>query len=278
VAGALAGEIAIVTGAGRGFGREIALRLAHEGAAVGVISRSWAEIKDVADQIDALGGRAFAAVADVTDRAQVDWAVDEIQGELDGPVSCLVNNAGRDVPFGPIGYVDPDEWWTTHAIHVRGPLLFMSKVLPGMRERHKGHVVNIASLGGQVIEPNMSAYAVGKAAEIRLTQHVGAENKDHGVGVFAIEPGTVITAMGEATLNNPEAKRWIPGGIEFLKAVQAAQRDPAVRQAVFDRCGDMVTGLLSGRYDVLSGRYLEPGDDFDALAAEARAAEAKAAV
>jgi NAD(P)-dependent dehydrogenase (short-subunit alcohol dehydrogenase family) len=270
LAGLLAGEVAIVTGAGRGFGRELALRIAREGAAVGVISRNRAELDAVAREIEAAGGRAFAATADVTDRAGADHAVDAVEAAL-GPVTCLVNNAGRDLPFGPIGHVDPDDWWTTHAIHVRGPLLFMSRVLPAMRERRKGHIVNIASLGGQVVEPNMSAYAVGKAAEIRLTQHVGAENQGLGIGVFAIEPGTVITSMGEATLNNPDAHRWIPRGIEFLKSVQAAQRDPAVRRAVFDRCGDMVTGLLSGRYDVLTGRYLEPGDDFDALAREAEA-------
>ena len=270
MAGELDGGVAIVTGAGRGFGRELALRLGREGAAVGVVSRNKAELDLVVSEIEAGGGRGFAVSADVVDRAGVEAAVRAVEAAL-GPVSLLVNNAGLDRPFGPIGYVDPDEWWATHAIHVRGPLLFMSAVLPGMRERGRGHIVNIASLGGRVVEPNMSAYAVGKATEIRLTEHVAAETRDAGIGVFAIEPGTVITSMGEGTLANPEAQRWLPGGIAFLKSVQAAQRDPAVREAVFRRCGDMVVGLLSGRYDVLSGRYLEPQDDFDALAAEARA-------
>jgi NAD(P)-dependent dehydrogenase (short-subunit alcohol dehydrogenase family) len=264
----LAGEVGIVTGGGRGFGREIALRLAREGAAVTVIARGRAEIDETAAAIRATGARAFPVTADVTDRAAVEAAVKAAEAEL-GPTTLLVNNAGRDVPFGPIGHVDPDEWWATHAIHVRGPLLFMSAVLPGMRERRRGHIVNIASLGGLVVEPNMSAYAVGKATEIRLTQHVAAETKGQGIGVFAIEPGTVITAMGEATLNNPEAHRWLPKGIGFLKAVQAAQQEPGVREAVFERCCDMVAGLLSGRYDALSGRYLEPGDDFDRLAQDA---------
>jgi NAD(P)-dependent dehydrogenase (short-subunit alcohol dehydrogenase family) len=272
VAGVLAGEVGIVTGAGRGFGRELALRLAHEGAAVGVISRNRAELDAVAAEIEASGGKAFAATADVVDRAQVEAAVTAVQAAL-GPVSLLVNNAGLDRPFGPIGHVDPDEWWATISIHVRHPLLFMTALLPAMLERGKGHIVNIASLGGRVVEPNMSAYAVGKAAEIRLTEHVAAETRGRGIGVFAIEPGTVITSMGASTLANPEAQRWIPRGIEFLKAVQAAQADPAVRDAVFRRCGDMVVSLLSGRYDVLSGRYLEPQDDFDALAADAAAAE-----
>ncbi len=264
MAGALAGEVGIVTGAGRGFGRELALRLAREGAVVGVISRNRQELDKVVAEIEALGGGAVAAAADVIDREGVDAAVRTVEEAL-GPVSLLVNNAGLDTPFGPIGYVDPDEWWRTHSIHVRGPLLFMSAVLPGMQARGKGHIVNIASLGGKVIEPNMSAYAVGKATEIRLTEHVAAENKGKGVAVFAIEPGTVITSMGQSTLDNPEAHRWIPGGIGFLKAVQEAQRDPAVREGVFRRCGDMVVGLLSGRYDALTGRYFEPQEDFDAL-------------
>jgi len=266
----LSGEVAIVTGAGRGFGRELALRIAREGAAVGVISRNRAELDQVVSEIESSGGKAFAATADVTDRPAVEAAVKAIEGAL-GPVSLLVNNAGLDKPFGPIGYVDPDDWWATVSIHLRGPLLFMSAVLPGMQARGKGHIVNIASLGGRVVEPNMSAYAVGKAAEIRLTEHVGAENRGKGIGVFAIEPGTAITSMGASTLSNPEAQRWIPGGIEFLKRVQEEQKDPAVREAVFRRCGDMVVGLLSGRYDALTGRYLEPQDDFEALAAQAAA-------
>lgn len=266
--GRLQDKVAIVTGAGRGFGRELALRIAREGAAVGVVSRNKAELDATVADIEAGGGKGFAVTADVTDRPAVEAAVKAVEAAL-GPVGLLVNNAGLDRPFGPIGHVDPDEWWATHAIHVRGPLLFMTAVLPGMRERGRGHIVNIASLGGQVVEPNMSAYAVGKATEIRLTEHVGAENRDNGIGVFSIEPGTVITSMGEGTLANPEAHRWIPGGIGFLTAIQAAQKDPKVREAVFQRCGDMVVGLLSGRYDKLTGRYLEPQDDFDALLAEA---------
>src|SRR6516165_4565767 len=100
--GQLEGQIAIVTGAGRGFGREIALRLAREGAAVALVSRNQAELDKVCAEIEAEGGKAIALTADVADRAAVDRAARAAEDRL-GPVSLLVNNAGIDRPFGPIG-------------------------------------------------------------------------------------------------------------------------------------------------------------------------------
>lgn len=264
MSGSLIGEIAIVTGGGRGFGEQIARRLAEEGAAVTVVSRNKAQLDNVVAQVAAGGGRAFAVAADVTDRTAVNAAITAAERKF-GAATLLVNSAGVDRPFGPIGVADPDEWWDAHAVHVRGPLLFMSAVLPAMQARRKGCIVNVASRAGIEVTPNMSAYCVGKATEIRLTEHVAAEGRPHGITAFAIQPGTVITEMGAATLKNPDAQRWIPGGIEFLKSVQAEQRDPAVREAVFRRCCDMVVALASGRYDALSGRYLDVADDFEAL-------------
>lgn len=264
VTGALSREAGLVTGGGRGFGERIALRMAAEGAAVTVVSRNKQQLDAVVTKIEAAGGRGFAVAADVTDKASVDAAVAAAEGKF-GPLGLLVNCAGIDRPFGPIGMIDPLEWWNTHAVHVLGPLLFMSAAIPSMKKRGKGHIVNIASRAGIEITPNMSAYGVGKATEIRLTEHVAAEGKADGIAAFSIEPGTVITEMAVATLRDPDARRWIPGGIAYLSAVQDAQKDPAVREAVFRRCGDMVIDLLSGRYDALSGRYLDPGDNFDAL-------------
>jgi NAD(P)-dependent dehydrogenase (short-subunit alcohol dehydrogenase family) len=262
--GILVGEVAIVTGGGRGFGEQIALRLAAEGSPVTVVSRNKAQLDAAVARMAAGGGRGFAVAADVTDRASVAAAVAAADKKF-GAATLLVNCAGIDRPFGPIGVVDPDEWWSAHAVHVLGPLLFMSAVLPAMRERRKGCIINVASRAGVEVTANMSAYCVAKATEIRLTEHVAAEGKPHGVAAFAIEPGTVITDMAEATLSNPDAQRWIPGGIEYLKSVQVAQRDPAVREAVFRCCCDMVTRLASGRYNSLSGRFLDTTQDFDAL-------------
>lgn len=266
----LKGEVAIVTGASRGFGRRIAMRLAAEGAHVALFARRLSALEAVVREIEREGGRALALPGDVTVPEDVSCAVQTCEERL-GPLSVLVSNAGVPTPFGPLGVADPAAWWSALAVHVRGPLLFLSAVLPGMRARRKGRIVFIASLAGLAPQRHLSAYAVGKCAQIRLMEHVALENMELGIAAFAIEPGTVTTEMTMVTLNDPEARKWIPEGIAMLEASVAAQSDPAVHEAGFKRCCDMVADLVSGRFDALSGRYLEPGDDFAALAAEARA-------
>lgn len=264
-------QVAIVTGAGRGFGRRIALRLAAEGAAVTVFARGRDALDKVVAEIEDAGGRALAVAGDVTKPADVARAVTETERKF-GTVTVLVNNAGRPTPYGPIGVANPQVWWESQEVHVRGPLLFMSAVLPGMRARRVGHIVNIASLAGRAAVPNLSAYALGKCAQIRLAEQIAIEGKDFGIAAFAIEPGTVTTDMAEGTMSDPEARKWIPEGIAMLtEKKKAEEANPGLREAGFKRCCDMVVDLVSGRYDVLSGRYLEPGDDFAALAEAARA-------
>lgn len=253
------GRVALVTGGGRGIGRILALGLADEGAAVAVISRTRADLDRVVAEIEARGGRASAAVADVVDGAAVKAAVMESERVL-GPVDILVSNAGVDAPFGPIGHVDPDDWWATEAVHVKGAVNAMTAVLPGMRARGRGHIVCIASLAGTVVVPNMSAYAVAKATLIRLVEHVAAEQAGSGVAAFSMEPGTIHTSMMEHTIHSPEAQKWIPQGLEFIQSITHEQSEASKRRVV-----EMVCQLASGAYDRLSGRYLDPGDDFDTL-------------
>lgn len=260
MANELAGHVAIVTGAGRGFGKAIAKAFAAEGAVVTVTSRSAPQVEQTAAEIRAAGGRAFAVTGDVTHRKDVERVVAAARAEF-GPATLLVNNAGQAGPFGPIGTLDPDAWWTAQATHVFGPFLYMTNVLPDMIRAKKGRIINVASLGGTRVEPYLSAYCMGKASEIRLTQQVAAEVKQHGISTFAIEPGTVYTEMAESTINDPDAQRWVPGMLEHLKKVRSDE-DPAKG---FARCASMCLRLASGRYDALSGCYLTPEDDFDAL-------------
>jgi NAD(P)-dependent dehydrogenase (short-subunit alcohol dehydrogenase family) len=263
MAGRLAGETAIVTGAGRGFGKAIALGLAAEGAAVTLMARSKDQLDAVAREIEAAGGRALAVAGDVTKRDDVERVAAAAEKKF-GPTTVLVNNAGITGPFGPVWVMDPDEWWSAQEVIVRGTLLFMRAVMPGMVERRKGSVINVASLGGQWFTPLVSCYGIGKMSQIRLSELAAAEAKGHGVQVYAIEPGTVATDMAEKTIASLEAKRWVPHMVEYLKQLKETS-DPAPGLA---RCAEMCVQLASGKYAALAGRFLIPRDDFDKLALE----------
>jgi NAD(P)-dependent dehydrogenase (short-subunit alcohol dehydrogenase family) len=245
MAAELEGRTALVTGGGRGLGRAIALHLARAGARVALLARTSSQLEEAVAEIMAEDGRALPIVADVTDREAVEAGVAEVE-------RTLVNNAGLAGPYGPVGHVDPDDWWRSHAIHVRGTLLCMSAVLPGMRARSSGRIVNIASKGGIVVAPNLSSYCVAKATVIRLTEHVDAEAKADGVRAFVVQPGTIATEMGRDSLADPEARRWVPFLVEELETM--IQRDPAPE---LERLGAQIVAIASGRCDELAGAYLD---------------------
>ena len=251
----LSGQVAVVTGGGRGIGQACALALARAGAAVAVLARSADQVSHTASQIAASGGRAVACVADVTDRDAVEAAVGQVEREL-GPVDLLVNNAGAGGPIGPLADTDADAWWRCLEINLRGPLLCARAVLPGMLARRRGRIVNIASGAGTRAIPYLSAYVTSKAALIRLTENLAAEVHEQGVRVFAIQPGTVRTAMTEKALTSEEGRRWIPWFRETFERGEDVPPGHAAR---------LVCLLASGRADALSGRFLDAAWDVAAL-------------
>src|SRR5690606_40845605 len=161
--GILEGQVALVTGAGRGFGRAIAERFAAEGAAVALLARSLAQLDEVAQAIRDRGGHAIGIRCDVADQASIVHAMTKAR-ELLGPIDLLVNNAGVPGPFGPIWEVDPHEWWRAQAIHIRAPMLFMHHVLPGMVERDRGRVICVSAIASRIVAPHLSAYSTGNIA------------------------------------------------------------------------------------------------------------------
>lgn len=254
---------ALVTGAGRGIGRAIAERLAAEGAPVTLLARTHSEVDAAAAGIVARGGAALAVAADVTDPRSVSTALDAARARF-GPIRLLVNNAGTPGPYGPIGVVDPLKWWESQKLHQLGPLLTMSEVIPHMQKVGGGRIINVVSSAGIRPVPHLSAYAVGKCAAIRLTETIDLEQRASGIRAFAIQPGTIVTDMAHSTMSSPEAARWIPEGVAMLNGRTA--QDSAVDLA---RCTQIVVALAAGRYDALSGRYLDVTWDLDTLEREA---------
>jgi NAD(P)-dependent dehydrogenase (short-subunit alcohol dehydrogenase family) len=254
----LAGEVAVITGAGRGFGRAIATKLAAEGASVALLARSQQQVEEAAAAIRATGGRAIAVATDVSDPAQVARACSASR-EVFGPATLLVSNAGVPGPFGPVWEVDADQWWRAEAIHIRAPLLLMRNLMPDMVTRRKGRVIVISAVASRITLPFLSAYSVGKAALNKLVEMAAAEAAPHNVQVFAVEPGFVVTQLGEDTYNDPDARRYMP---HMLKYLDEGRRRPD-GLADLDRTAQRCVRLAAGDYDALSGRFMELGDPID---------------
>ena len=268
----LAGQVALVTGAGRGFGRAIAERFAAEGAAVALAARSVEQLAEVAEAIRTGGGTALPVACDVTDPASITAALAQVEAQL-GPLDVLVSNAGVPGPFGPLWQVDPQEWWRAQEVHIRAPFLLMHGALPGMVERGRGRVICVSAKAARIVAPHLSAYCTGKIAQNRLVAEAAVELAGTGVVAFAIDPGFVPTQLARETMEDAAAQKYLGGMVERLKE---RFDDPAARGDLA-RCAQRCLDLASGRYDALSGGYYELPDDLDeALAARAAAAEVAA--
>ena len=193
----LEGQVAVVTGGGRGIGRAIARRFAAEGAAVLVTARTPAEVQSVAEEIQKAGGRAAWVVADVSREADCARIVAAGREKL-GAIHILVNNAGDYGPVKPVEEITPAEWDTVIAVHLRGAFLLTRLVLPEMYAQGSGVILNISSLSAKAAFAWGSPYAAAKAGLLGLTRSVAAEAARKGVRVNALCPGPVTeTRMSE---------------------------------------------------------------------------------
>lgn len=232
----MAGQVALVTGGGRGIGARIASELAGAGMQVAVTARSQEQIEQVAREI---GG--IAVQADVSDPASVSDMVRHVEREL-GPVDMLVNDAGITGPpeTRPIWEEDPADWWHVFEVNMLGAYLCCRAVLPAMVERESGRIVNVGSGAAYLpMRPGMVAgiaYGPSKAALYRFGELLAGQVAERGIAVFTISPGLVRTAM-TAWLSDDAP--WTPP--------ELAPR--------------LVRVLASGRADALAGRYLHAEHD-----------------
>ena len=234
----LQGQVALDTGGGRGIGRNIALELAAAGAHVAVAARTRDEIEETAQEINGL-----AIECDVSDRVSVEHMVRLAESEL-GPIDLLVANAGISIDEDAAWELDPTDWWRVFEVNVLGVYLCCRAVIPGMLERGRGRIVNVASGAAYLPGSKSTAYSASKAAVHRFSETLANQLEPHGIPVFSISPGLVRTRMTDSGDDLP----WTPP--------ELAPR--------------LVRALASGRLDRLAGRYLHAEhDDVDDLAARA---------
>jgi 3-oxoacyl-[acyl-carrier protein] reductase len=238
--GELQDRVALVTGGGRGIGRNIALELAEAGAKVAVAARSADEIRKTAEEVGGL-----AIECDVSDREAVERMVEQVESTY-GRIDLLVANAGTSVAENNAAWeLEPADWWRVFEVNVLGVYLCNRAVIPGMLARGGGRIVNVASGAAYLPGVSSTAYSASKAAVHRFSEALALQLEPRGIPVFSISPGLVRTRMTESFGDDAP---WTPP--------ELAPR--------------LVRALASGRLDRLAGRYLHAEhDDIDDIAARA---------
>ncbi|MDE0613641.1 MAG: SDR family oxidoreductase [Acidimicrobiia bacterium] len=183
-------KVVVVTGAGRGIGREIALTCAQEGGTMVLAARSVGALQEVAEQIESAGGEAMVAETDVCNPDAVAALTDEVLSRW-GRVDVLVNNSGIGGPSAPLWEVQPEDWEETFAVNVTGVYRCCQAMLPSMIKRQNGSIINIGSITGKRPLLNRTPYAASKAALIGLTRTLALETGPHQIRVNLVSPGLV---------------------------------------------------------------------------------------
>ncbi|MFC6999538.1 3-ketoacyl-ACP reductase [Rufibacter roseus] len=213
----LKGKTALITGAGKGIGRAVALALAKEGVNTALLARTEKDLQKVAAEIEAFGVETCVVTADVTDINSVNEAVEQVQLDL-GFIDILINNAGT-AAFGKFLDLEPEEWERIIKVNLLGPYYVTRAVLPSMISKKTGDILNISSTAGQRGAAVTSAYSASKFGLIGMTESLMQEVRKHNIRVTSLTPSTVATDLAvelKLTDGNPEKVMQPEDFAEFL--------------------------------------------------------------
>lgn len=242
------GKVAVVTGAGAGIGREVALRLARDGANLGLFDLNTDAARETAEAVARIGRKAAVASGNVARCEDVRQAIARFQTDL-GPVDILVNNAGilRTARFLDLNEAD---WRAMFAVNLDGVFHFSQAVLPGMVERGCGAIINMSSWTGKKGVPNHAAYGATKAAIINLTQSLAGEFGRQGIRINAVCPGVIVDTNMRAEAEEMNRAQGLPDVATRVQSI------PLRRAGYPAEIAEVVAFLASERAAYMTGQAI----------------------
>jgi NAD(P)-dependent dehydrogenase (short-subunit alcohol dehydrogenase family) len=249
----LENRVALITGAGRGIGRAIALAYAKEGARLALAARSRRDLEQTAQHAQALGASTSVVPADVSDPMQVEDMVRQTVAQF-ATIDILVNSAGMAGPVGPLQDNDMTAWMQTIQVNLIGTYLCCRAVLPIMQQQDRGKIINLSGAGASNAWRHLSAYGASKVAVVRLTETLALELEGRNIQVNALGPGSIHTQMWEELRDRAHAAGDVP-------LYTLGQRVTSGGGASLERAAALAVFLASNTSGSLSGRLISAVTD-----------------
>jgi len=249
-------KVVLITGAGRGIGKRLAMGFAAAGAKIGLVARSKPELELTKLEIEHAGGVALHLRADVTQPDALRSAAERLRAQY-GEIDVLVCAAGIQGPVGPMADAAPAAWTETIATNLNGVMYSIAAVLQAMIKRRSGKIIVLSGGGAAKVRPNFAAYAAAKAGVARMVECLAAELAGSNVQANCMSPGGAYTHMTDEIIRAGERAGW--------KEIEDAQRIRISGGETAERQIQLAMFLASQRSNHITGRFLHVNDDWRKL-------------